>query len=163
MCPIPTQRNGDEEMVAIDTNQPSLPPPQQTQPNGKAENGHSHPPPVKSHKGVYGRASDFLSNTSNWKIIESTLREGEQFANAFFTLETKIKIAKAYVHFCWVLLRAQTLSGVKCCLLGYAVGRSAGEVCKHLNPKGRASPHPAPEARGNLRPDGGRQMLISQA
>jgi hypothetical protein len=24
--------------------------------------------------------------------------EGEQFANAFFTLETKIKIAKAYVY-----------------------------------------------------------------
>lgn len=29
------------------------------------------------------------------QIIESTLREGEQFANAFFTLETKIKIARA--------------------------------------------------------------------
>jgi hypothetical protein len=27
---------------------------------------------------------DFLSNTSRFKIIESTLREGEQFANAFF-------------------------------------------------------------------------------
>jgi hypothetical protein len=27
------------------------------------------------------------------------LREGEQFANAFFTLETKIKIAKAYVFY----------------------------------------------------------------
>lgn len=70
MCPTPdeTNANGKEEMVAIDTQQPSLPPPQQTQPNGKAENGHSHPPAVKSHKGVYGRASDFLSNTSNWKV-----------------------------------------------------------------------------------------------
>merc|ERR1712072_1263108 len=29
------------------------------------------------------------------KIIESTLREGEQFANAYFDTETKIKIAKA--------------------------------------------------------------------
>ena len=28
-------------------------------------------------------------------VIESTLREGEQFANAFFDTETKIKIAKA--------------------------------------------------------------------
>jgi homocitrate synthase len=30
-----------------------------------------------------------------FSIIESTLREGEQFANAFFDTETKIKIAKA--------------------------------------------------------------------
>jgi HMGL-like len=67
--------------------------------------------------------SDFLSNTSNWNIIESTLRgegfrfarqtnpsltrhllpvlpkEGEQFANAFFDRETKIKIAKALSDF----------------------------------------------------------------
>jgi len=39
------------------------------------------------------RAQDYLSNVSNFKIIESTLREGEQFANAFFDTETKIKIA----------------------------------------------------------------------
>ncbi|GAA6001476.1 hypothetical protein JCM10207_006686 [Rhodosporidiobolus poonsookiae] len=45
------------------------------------------------------RASDFLSNTSNWKIIESTLREGEQFANAFFDTETKMKIAQALSDF----------------------------------------------------------------
>ena len=32
---------------------------------------------------------------SNFSIIESTLREGEQFANAFFDTETKVKIAKA--------------------------------------------------------------------
>lgn len=30
----------------------------------------------------------------NYSIIESTLREGEQFANAFFTTEQKIRIAK---------------------------------------------------------------------
>jgi len=61
------------------------------------------------------RASDFLNNVSNFKIIESTLRgsffrrvihvhrfsltrlktEGEQFANAFFDTKTKIAIAKA--------------------------------------------------------------------
>ena len=39
------------------------------------------------------RAQDYLSNVSNFKIIESTLREGEQFANAFFDTETKVKIA----------------------------------------------------------------------
>ena len=42
---------------------------------------------------------DFLSNVSNFKIIESTLREGEQFANAFFDTETKIKIARALDDF----------------------------------------------------------------
>ena len=63
------------------------------------------------------RASDFLNNISNFKIIESTLRglfsigravrincsnpfslsetEGEQFANAFFDTKTKIAIARA--------------------------------------------------------------------
>ncbi|KAI4281258.1 MAG: hypothetical protein L6R35_005690 [Caloplaca aegaea] len=39
---------------------------------------------------------DFLSNVSNFQIIESTLREGEQFANAFFDTETKVKIAYDY-------------------------------------------------------------------
>jgi homocitrate synthase len=29
---------------------------------------------------------------SNFKIIESTLREGEQFANAFFDTESKIEM-----------------------------------------------------------------------
>ncbi|KAJ8692801.1 homocitrate synthase lys21 [Pleurotus ostreatus] len=41
------------------------------------------------------RAADFLNNVSNFNIIESTLREGEQFANAFFDTKTKIAIAKA--------------------------------------------------------------------
>ncbi|KAL8782793.1 MAG: hypothetical protein Q9213_005117 [Squamulea squamosa] len=42
---------------------------------------------------------DFLSNVSNFQIIESTLREGEQFANAFFDTETKIRIARALDDF----------------------------------------------------------------
>ncbi|RXW24277.1 hypothetical protein EST38_g1551 [Candolleomyces aberdarensis] len=41
------------------------------------------------------RASDLISNISNFNIIESTLREGEQFANAFFDTKTKVAIAKA--------------------------------------------------------------------
>ncbi|KAM0666711.1 hypothetical protein ACQRIU_004566 [Beauveria bassiana] len=41
----------------------------------------------------YSSVSDLLSNVRNFKIIESTLREGEQFANAYFSTETKIKIA----------------------------------------------------------------------
>jgi len=43
--------------------------------------------------------TDFLSNVSRFKIIESTLREGEQFANAFFDTEKKIEIAKALDEF----------------------------------------------------------------
>jgi homocitrate synthase len=43
--------------------------------------------------------SDFLSNVSRFKIIESTLREGEQFANAFFDTEKKIEIARALDDF----------------------------------------------------------------
>ncbi|KIW08422.1 homocitrate synthase, mitochondrial [Verruconis gallopava] len=43
----------------------------------------------------YAPPQDFLSNVDRFKIIESTLREGEQFANAYFDTETKIKIAKA--------------------------------------------------------------------
>lgn len=43
--------------------------------------------------------SDFLSNVSSFKLIESTLREGEQFANAFFDTEKKIEIAKALDDF----------------------------------------------------------------
>ncbi|RSM02570.1 Homocitrate synthase, mitochondrial, partial [Fusarium ambrosium] len=42
---------------------------------------------------------DFLSNTNRFQIIESTLREGEQFANAFFDREAKIKIATALSDF----------------------------------------------------------------
>ncbi|ORY71134.1 HMGL-like-domain-containing protein [Pseudomassariella vexata] len=42
----------------------------------------------------YQPVGDFLSNVGRFKIIESTLREGEQFANAYFTTETKIEIAK---------------------------------------------------------------------
>ncbi|KAM3540945.1 hypothetical protein ARSEF1564_006137 [Beauveria bassiana] len=49
----------------------------------------------------YSSVSDLLSNVRNFKIIEckylrspeTTLREGEQFANAYFSTETKIKIA----------------------------------------------------------------------
>lgn len=35
------------------------------------------------------------SNLSNFKIIDSTLREGEQFATTFFDTAQKIEIAKA--------------------------------------------------------------------
>ncbi|KAL6797335.1 homocitrate synthase [Trichoderma sp. SZMC 28013] len=47
----------------------------------------------------YQHIADFISNVGKFKIIESTLREGEQFANAFFDTETKIKIATALSEF----------------------------------------------------------------
>lgn len=40
-----------------------------------------------------------LSRLENFHIIESTLREGEQFANAFFNTEQKVKIAKMLDEF----------------------------------------------------------------
>ena len=39
------------------------------------------------------------SSLSNFKIIDSTLREGEQFATAFFDTAQKIEIAKALDDF----------------------------------------------------------------
>ncbi|KAI1132211.1 putative homocitrate synthase [Nemania abortiva] len=47
----------------------------------------------------YSSINDLLSNVRNFKIIESTLREGEQFANAYFSTETKIKIATMLSEF----------------------------------------------------------------
>ncbi|KAG7286484.1 Saccharopine dehydrogenase [Staphylotrichum longicolle] len=57
--------------------------------NGKPNGG------AKFRSNPYQPVGDFLSNVGSFKIIESTLREGEQFANAYFDTETKIKIAKA--------------------------------------------------------------------
>lgn len=50
-------------------------------------------------KNPYQPVGDFLSNVGNFKIIESTLREGEQFANAFFDTAKKIEIARALDDF----------------------------------------------------------------
>lgn len=43
--------------------------------------------------------ADYLSNVAKFQLIESTLREGEQFANAFFNTKTKLAIAKALDDF----------------------------------------------------------------
>ncbi|KAL1878211.1 homocitrate synthase lys21 [Diaporthe australafricana] len=72
--------------------------------NGANGTDKSHPGftaiPTKSTRSApYQPVGDFLSNVSRFKIIESTLREGEQFANAFFDIDTKIKIAKALDEF----------------------------------------------------------------
>jgi homocitrate synthase len=63
--------------------------------NGTASNGTTtangnHQ--AQSKSSPYQSVKDYLSNVDKYKIIESTLREGEQFANAFFDLETKIKM-----------------------------------------------------------------------
>jgi homocitrate synthase len=52
-------------------------------------------------EGAYTEALSTWSvgNLSNFKIIDSTLREGEQFATAFFDTAQKIKIAKALDDF----------------------------------------------------------------
>ncbi|KAF2736181.1 homocitrate synthase-like protein [Polyplosphaeria fusca] len=55
--------------------------------------------PHPTHASPYRPMGDFLSNVSRFKIIESTLREGEQFANAYFDLDAKMKIARALDEF----------------------------------------------------------------
>lgn len=42
---------------------------------------------------------DVVSNVNNFKIIDTTLREGEQFATSFFSSEKKIEIAKLLDEF----------------------------------------------------------------
>ncbi|KAI9902530.1 hypothetical protein N3K66_001882 [Trichothecium roseum] len=66
--------------------------------NGATNGEHParNPDPSTS---IYQSVGDYLSNTGRFKIIESTLREGEQFANAFFDQEKKIEIAKALDSF----------------------------------------------------------------
>ncbi|KAL4817596.1 HMGL-like-domain-containing protein [Aspergillus spinulosporus] len=58
-----------------------------------------NPHPSRNPYGHNVGVTDFLSNVSRFKIIESTLREGEQFANAFFDTQKKIEIAKALDDF----------------------------------------------------------------
>ncbi|KAI2469189.1 HMGL-like-domain-containing protein [Annulohypoxylon bovei var. microspora] len=67
--------------------------------NGATTNGtngtNGTPPPVRRNNPYQSNPGEFLSNVDKFKIIESTLREGEQFANAYFDTQTKINIAKA--------------------------------------------------------------------
>ncbi|TPX44886.1 hypothetical protein SeLEV6574_g04229 [Synchytrium endobioticum] len=67
----------------------------------QSPNGAAHTAVQEAKAGPYAasRYGDLLSRVSNFSIIESTLREGEQFANAFFDTETKIRIAKALDEF----------------------------------------------------------------
>ncbi|KAK5123993.1 Saccharopine dehydrogenase [Meristemomyces frigidus] len=96
MCPVPDgEANGHANGAA------------NGHANGNGTNGdHSDYKAINTHQASrpqssnpYAPVQDFLSNVSNFKIIESTLREGEQFANAFFDTETKIKIARALDDF----------------------------------------------------------------
>ncbi|KAJ3413339.1 mitochondrial Homoaconitase [Chytridiales sp. JEL 0842] len=71
-----------------------------TETNGSTKRSSPADAPPHDPSAIYlPKYADFLSRTSNFSIIESTLREGEQFANAFFDTETKIKIAKALDDF----------------------------------------------------------------
>ncbi|KAJ9602989.1 homocitrate synthase lys21 [Cladophialophora chaetospira] len=60
---------------------------------------HAAPAEPRNSRNPYLPVGDFLSNISKFKIIESTLREGEQFANAYFDTAKKIEIAKALDEF----------------------------------------------------------------
>lgn len=58
----------------------------ETETNNVKTNGGPVPALHRPHhlSNPYQSVGDFLSNTDKFQIIESTLREGEQFANAFF-------------------------------------------------------------------------------
>lgn len=66
--------------------------------SGGPSNGTSDRP-ITRGSNPYQPVADAISNVHRFKIIESTLREGEQFANAYFDTATKIKIAKALDEF----------------------------------------------------------------
>ncbi|CAO3660003.1 unnamed protein product [Umbelopsis ramanniana] len=67
--------------------------PEQT--NGQTNGNNPDRPREPIVSPYQSKYPDPMSNVSNFKIIESTLREGEQFANAFFDTAKKIEIAKA--------------------------------------------------------------------
>ncbi|KAA1118193.1 hypothetical protein PGT21_033215 [Puccinia graminis f. sp. tritici] len=75
MCPPTTQTNGEQPTTTNGHPIEETHVPIDSQPAQEK---------TKQHNPYGPRLSDFLSNTSNFSIIESTLREGEQFANAFF-------------------------------------------------------------------------------
>lgn len=52
--------------------------------NGVANGVENGAADKKPRSVPYKAIGDYLSNTGRFKIIESTLREGEQFASAFF-------------------------------------------------------------------------------
>lgn len=90
MCPPADApvTNGQEDMVPIDnSNMPHLPP------STNETNGVSAPPPVKSHKGLYARPADFLSNTSNWQVgFGSTISLGSAWLiNRLSSLPSEVR------------------------------------------------------------------------
>ncbi|GAA5996769.1 homocitrate synthase [Rhodotorula paludigena] len=98
MCPSAAAAAANDT-ITVPTTEGAVPPEFQAVDSSAAtKNGAAAANPQQRNP-YASRASDFLSNTSNWKIIESTLREGEQFANAFFDTETKMKIAQALSDF----------------------------------------------------------------
>lgn len=82
MCPhaidSPTEAPKKEDCVPIDTSSPAIPGTngqQNDESNRPAAAQPQHHSNGQAKKNPYGpRYSDFLSNTSNWSIIESTLR-----------------------------------------------------------------------------------------
>lgn len=59
-----------------------------------ARNAHHTSSPYKS-------VGDFLSNLDKFQIIESTLREGEQFANAYFDTGNALPVSYKRLALDW--------------------------------------------------------------
>lgn len=60
-------------------------------PSASTTNG-AYPAQGQPKSSPYQSVQDYISNVGKFKIIESTLREGEQFANAFFDQPIKIQM-----------------------------------------------------------------------
>lgn len=71
--------------------------------NGTAPSVQRAPPATP-----YQAVQDYISNVNSYKIIESTLREGEQFANSFFDTETKVKMYGLLPMFLYIIPRLRT-------------------------------------------------------
>ncbi|KAI9680208.1 MAG: Saccharopine dehydrogenase [Trizodia sp. TS-e1964] len=96
MCPTPAQENGHSNGSNGNSVEADLGA-NLKHPGFTAVTIGQNPHPHRSNP--YQPVGDFLSNISRFKIIESTLREGEQFANAFFDTKKKIEIAKLLDEF----------------------------------------------------------------
>ncbi|KAI9344612.1 mitochondrial homocitrate synthase [Obelidium mucronatum] len=91
MSPNPASTNHSDKRAKASSGRPV---------SANSTNGKEEEVKRKDSSAIYKpKFTDTLSRVNNFSIIESTLREGEQFGNAFFTTEDKVKIAKALDDF----------------------------------------------------------------
>jgi hypothetical protein len=73
-------------------------------------------------------------NVEKFSIIESTLREGEQFANAFFTTDQKVHIAKMLSDFGCEYLELTSPAASEQVMLFFQMVAQIGKLTSILEP-----------------------------